>query len=510
MQTIRTIGLAAIGITMIADRLRNGCRRLAHSALITVVLAGCASLAVVDSTPLPSAKLEAPGSETISSDGYRLATLGASDQFPDLLVLVAMSGGGKRSAAFAYGALKGMRQMAIPGGGGNATLLQAVDGISGVSGGSFTAAYYGLYRDKAFGQYEKDFLYSDTNSYIYGIYLLPWHWGWLVDPSTGTNDYMARTYDETMFHGATFQDLMRQGRPVIAIGATDISYGNPFSFTQEFFDLICSDLSEFPIARAVAASNGFPGLFSPVTLTSHAADCGGRRPGWERRVGERERHDPLSRLGYQAKILDQYLDPTRTSYLHLVDGGVADNLALRVSGGMMENLAQSPTAITARGADRIRRVLLLSIDGEGAQDTTVAQRKSVGGLFSLFGMVSGGQIDRYNFETLYAVTAELRDSGQSLRTARCARGPMIDGAPCGDVQAELIHISLASIPDGPEKAELLAIPTGLTLQPHDVDLLVAAGQTAITTSGPLRHFLDGYPPAPPSAAPRASRTHAAR
>jgi len=32
------------------------------------------------------------------------------------------------------------------------------------------------------------------------------------------------------------------------------------------------------------------------------------------------------------------------------------------------------------------------------------------------------------------------------------------------------------------------------LQPHDVDLLVAAGQTAITTSGPLRHFLDSYPP----------------
>jgi NTE family protein len=171
---------------MIASRLRYGCLRLVHNALIAVLVAGCASLTVVDTTSLPAAKLEAPGSETISSDGYRLEALAAVDQLPDLLVVVAMSGGGKRSAAFAYGALKGMRQVTIPARGGNTTLLQAVDGITGVSGGSFTAAYYGLYRDKAFGQYEKDFLYSDTNSYIYGIYLLPWHWGWVVGPSTGT------------------------------------------------------------------------------------------------------------------------------------------------------------------------------------------------------------------------------------------------------------------------------------------------------------------------------------
>jgi NTE family protein len=494
------------GISRTARRLGAGCRGLVLSALVAALPGGCASLPVVDTTPLPAAKLAAPQSETISSDGYRFATLAASDQFPDLFVLVAMSGGGKRSAAFAYGALKGMGLVTIPGVAGHRTLLQAMDEITGVSGGSFTAAYYGLYRDKIFDRYEKDFLYSDTNSYIFGVYLLPWNWSWIVDPSVGTNDYMARVYDETMFHGATFKDLMPLGRPLIAIGATDISYGNPFSFTQETFDLICSDLSDFPIARAVAASNGFPGLFSPVTLTSRAADCGGRRPGWERRIGEGERHDPLSRLGVQAAMLDHYLDPAQTSYLHLADGGISDNLALRITGDFIQNLAQSPKAITARGADRIRRVLLLSIDGEGAQDTSVARQKAVGGLFSMFGLVSGGQIDHYNFETLSTVSAQLREAVQSLRAARCARGPTIDGAPCDDVQAELIHISLAGMPDGPEKAELLAIPTGLTLQPHDVDLLVREGQAAITSSAPLRRFLDGYPPPPPGAAPPEARS----
>jgi NTE family protein len=462
--------------------------------LPAALLLGCASLTVMDTTPLPQSKLEPPGSETISADGYRIDAITRVRQLPDLIILVAMSGGGKRSAAYAYGALKGMRQVTIPGPGGGRSLLSELDAISGISGGSFTAAYYGLYRDKMFGQYEKDFLYSDTNAYIFGIYLLPWNWGWIADPTVGTNDYMERVYDRTMFHGATYSNLAALGRPIIAIGATDISYGVPFLFTQEAFDLICSDLSQFPLARAVAASNGFPGLFSPVTLTNHAADCGGRSPGWERRVTVEQRHDTLSRVGAQANLIDRYLDPNRTRYVHLADGGISDNLGLRVAGSMMENLAQSPEAIRRQGHDHLRRILVISVDGQGAQDTSVAQHKIVGGLFSLFGLVSGGQIDRYNFETLSTVTTQIGAVVNAIQVARCAEGKLVDDTSCDDVQGELVHISLAAMPDSPEKDQLLAIPTGLTLQPHDVDLLVAAGEAAVTTSEPLRRFLADYPP----------------
>jgi NTE family protein len=62
---------------------------------------------------------------------------------------------------------------------------------------------------------------------------------------------MERVYDRTMFRGATYEDLQAKGLPVIAIGATDLSYGSPFLFTQEIFDVLCSDLSAFPLARAL-------------------------------------------------------------------------------------------------------------------------------------------------------------------------------------------------------------------------------------------------------------------
>jgi NTE family protein len=468
----------------------------AINLLLTLTLGGCASLTVADTKPLSASQLEPPGSERISKGGYRLDAIAESPATPDLLVIVAMSGGGKRSAAFSYGALKGLRDLPLLTSVGPRPLLGEVDAIAGVSGGSFTAAYYGLHRDATFGQYETDFLYRDTEANIWGIYLLPWNWTWLVDPLVGTNDFMERVYDREMFHGARFADLQQNGRPVIGIGGTDISYGSPFLFTQEQFDLICSDLDDLPIARAVAASNGFPGLLSPITLTNHAAACDGRKPGWLRRVTEAQRLDPRSRIGVEARGAGRYLDNDRTRYVHLVDGGVSDNLALRAAGASMQTISQSPENFTARRLNRVRRVLVLSIDGQGAQDTSVAQRRVVGGIFAIFGLVSGTQIDRFNFETLTVVDQQLQEFVAAIRQARCSQAPTIDGARCDDVDGAMVHVSLSGLPDGATKEQLLAIRTGLTLRKDDVDLLIDAGRSAILDSTALRDFLSGYAVSP--------------
>jgi hypothetical protein len=71
------------------------------------------------------------------------------------------------------------------------------------------------------------------------------------------------------------------------------------------------------------------------------------------------------------------------------------------------------------------------------------------------------------------------------------------------VKTELVHVSLSERPDSPDKQKLLAIPTGLTLQRSDVDLLVQAGHDTIMNSTELRQFLDSYPTAP--SRPSASR-----
>jgi hypothetical protein len=119
--------------------------------------------------------------------------------------------------------------------------------------------------------------------------------------------------------------------------------------------------------------------------------------------------------------------------------------------------------LRSRGFIGIQRILVLSIDVQGTQDTSVAQRQVVGGIFSLFGLVSGAQIDRYNFETLTTMTESLQAFARAFAAARCAEARAIDGARCDDVKAKLIHIALSSLPPGTAQDRLFSIPTGLTI-----------------------------------------------
>lgn len=70
----------------------------------------------------------------------------------------------------------------------------------------------------------------------------------------------ARLYDRTIFHGARFADLQRGDRPLVIINSSDFESGDRFAFLQGYFGLLCSDLSSFPIADAVAASSAVPVL----------------------------------------------------------------------------------------------------------------------------------------------------------------------------------------------------------------------------------------------------------
>src|SRR5262249_57717522 len=108
------------------------------------------------------------------------------DSSNQLLVILAASGGGKRSSAFSYGVLRGLRDYAIRVNGKPRRLLDELDTYAAVSGGSFTAAYYGPYRDRIFTDYERDFLDVDVNAYIWGLYTLPWRWQWLVSSDYGS------------------------------------------------------------------------------------------------------------------------------------------------------------------------------------------------------------------------------------------------------------------------------------------------------------------------------------
>jgi NTE family protein len=463
----------------------NSALRLVTAAAIlsaVLVAAGCSAIKNKNDPLEQSALL--PNGPTISRDGYRLAALNETGD-PGVVVMVAFSGGGKRSSAFGYGVLKGLRDFKVNTELGPRRLLDELAYVSAVSGGSFPAAYYGLYRDKIFTDFEKDFLKRDIQAYIWGTYLLPWNMRWIVDPSFGTNDRMAEVYDDLMFHGARFADLQQNGRPMVSVNATDVSYGFIFPFTQDYFDLICSDLSSYRLARAVAASNGFPVLFSAITLKSYAARCGGRTPQW---LQLDPTEDQLSRRRFVAEMARQYLNPDETKYVHLLDGGISDNLGLRGATNALTVLGSNRELFKRTKLLQIRRILLISADGQAPADTSAARRATLSGLAQIFNAVSGTTIDRYNFETLLLVREQAAQLAETLKKLRCQDGPIYAGHPCGDVKVTFVHLSLADIANPAIRTRLQDIPTGLTIPDEDVDLLENAGQEEVFDAPEIRQF----------------------
>jgi NTE family protein len=433
-----------------------------------------------------------PLRSTAGNAEYRLLDINRSSGAASALVLVALSGGGKRSAAFAFGVLRGMRDLPVRIEGKTSTLLDEIDLLAGVSGGSFPAAYYGLYGEKSFDTFPDDFLYRDIEAYIWGTFLLPWNWDWIFNPLVGTNDRMTQIYDRLMFHGATFADLYRRGRPQVSINATDIGFGTPFGFLPQTFDVICSDLSTLPVARAVAASNGFPVLFGPVTLRNYrGTDCPFPSPvppdAWDRAEGNLRRRALLENLY-------RYSDNRRTPWIHLMDGGISDNLALRVLLNDML-LLDTRTDRFAAGLLPVRRILVISVDGQSAPNPNWPRQRVVSGLGQIISAVTSTQIGAYNLETLIALESAIEDLVDQLRTLRCRQAPLIEGYPCGDVAGKIMRVSLSDYPDPEIRARLVAIRTGLTLPREQIDELVAAGETMIgRDAAMIAAFLGSAPP----------------
>src|SRR5262249_49650628 len=119
----------------------------------------------------------------------------------DDLVILAFSGGGTRAAAFSYGALEALRSIEIVNKTGRKTrLLDEVDVITGVSGGSFTALAYGLYGDKLFDDYQARFLKRNVQGEITSRTLNPLNWGALSSTGWGRSELAAQLYDEILFN----------------------------------------------------------------------------------------------------------------------------------------------------------------------------------------------------------------------------------------------------------------------------------------------------------------------
>lgn len=210
---------------------------------------------------------------------------------------LAFSGGGYRAAAYHIGVLRTLHRLGI---------LDKVDVISSVSGGSIVAAYYALHLSDGYDEFEKSFIEKLQHSVVKKVYwtgitviliavslflVLPFFISFIANllflgvavilffcqyQVLPWNKFIEKQYSKHFFGESKLKDLPE--RPLVAINATDVETGTLFTFSRA--KMSCYKYTyakeptkfhgeDFPVSKAVMASSCVPHLFPPVRVDEY-------------------------------------------------------------------------------------------------------------------------------------------------------------------------------------------------------------------------------------------------
>jgi len=236
--------------------------------------------------------------EPVQSIGDEAANGGPQDG-----IALCLSGGGYRAMIFHIGVLWRLYETGI---------LQKVDRISSVSGGSITAGLLALKWNRLAGSqtpnmqlFRQEFVEPlralgrttiDVKAVILGL-LLPGR----------VSDRVVAAYEKHLFGSATLQDL--PDKPRFVINATNVQSGVLWRFSKPYMrDYRVGEVLKptIRLSKAVAASSAFPPVLSPVEIELNDG------------AFTRGSGSDLQRPPFTTKVI-------------LADGGVYDNLGLETA-----------------------------------------------------------------------------------------------------------------------------------------------------------------------------------
>ncbi|MCK5649350.1 MAG: patatin-like phospholipase family protein [Gammaproteobacteria bacterium] len=421
--------------------------------LIILLLNGCSSIGKIENEPVSK----------LPRDDQRYTISNYSKQHPagDTLFLLAFSGGGTRAAALSYGVLEELRDTRYQSNGEQLRLLDEVDRISSVSGGSFTSAYYGLFGDKIFDDFKDDFLYKDVQGELSSLVLGFFDLLGRMFSTTSRTEIAIDYYDKHIFKGKTFADFQKSGGPLILINSTDLNSQSQFIFLQAQFDFLCSDLSQFKVARAVAASSAVPILFPPILLERHG-ECHYEKPEWLSNAEKKAEQESNQRLKESVSALNFYLNKDNPAYVTLLDGGITDNLGLRtilktvsLSGGAQKIYDQ-----TYKTQKPPKRLVVIVVDASTTTETGIGKTTTLPSIGDTLSAVTDIQLHLYNTETNALLKEQLMKWAKKLSSKEHPITPYF------------IDLNVTDIEKHEDRVFFNRVPTSFSLEKEQADKLI--------------------------------------
>jgi NTE family protein len=178
---------------------------------------------------------------------------------------------------------------------------------------------------------------------------------------------------------------------------------------------MCADLSPIRLSRAAAASSAVPVVLSPITINNYGGSCDYREPAWLRAFTDLPKVPrPAARVLMRLKELQAIANGVEDPYLHLVDGGISDNLGLRGVLDVLETYEALHGAGQPTPLDHIRRIIIFVVNSLSTPSTKWNKSENPPGSIDILIKSAGVPIDRYSGE----LVEQLRDIQE--RWIRCA------------------------------------------------------------------------------------------
>jgi NTE family protein len=409
----------------------------------------------------------------------------------DTAVALAFSGGGTRAAAFAFGAMRGLDRLPTRSGG---TYFDRVIFISGVSGGSVAAAYFGLKGRAALADFRERFLLrnaeEDLNTRVSLVNIAR-----SMDGGVNDSSRLAGWLDQNLYEGATLADLFAPGKPVVWINASDLYNRTPFLFSPMTFQALCSDPRKYPVSQAVAASAAVPIAFVPIVVASFSNACSVPLPPWVDRVLASPTAGAQVRAFAQA--LKRYRDPEQVRFVKLADGGITDNFGLSGIVIAREAAGQPYAPLSRDKAVKLRHVVFIIVNsGLGPRGEWARTVQGPSGS-DMIGAITDTAINsavRSGFDAFRLSVKGWEDATRkwrcTLSRAQAAKLGATGDWRCSNISFDIVEISFDQL-DGARAAQLDQVPTRFHLPEEQVDLVAQAGTDAMLAHPTVRAVLGG-------------------
>ena len=410
--------------------------------------------------------------------GYRMKEV--IKQQDSNLILLMFSGGGSRAAALGYGVLEQFKHTPVKSGRQEGNLLENIDLVYGVSGGSLLAAYFALQGADVIPKFENDFLKKNFQSEVINQILSFSNLPRLTSPQFGRGDLLQEQLNLALYRNATFADLAHKRKgPFAVISATDMNIGQKITFTQEFFDSLCLNLNDLEIARAVAASSSVPLIFSPLTLNNNGGNCNYTIP--ELAILEASESDgglKSKNIEEVKNILSLYQNSKERPFIHLVDGGLTDNLGLSSLTDIYDVMGQEKIYRKALESG-LKRIVVINVNAQNEVTSEIDQSADVPGVTDVVNTIINVPIDRNTQITLRRFREFAEQWNKNMRKI-----------PAPDrVELHFVSLSLKDLPESPLRKEVLNISTSFYLPASDVNKLKRAAQILLENSTEYRTML---------------------